>query len=635
MALGGPFDDELLQQQELEQAAEAHDEMVLCPVVEQDAAPAAHHEQEGGAAAGALLQGGAPVLQQLSCCGSYRQHHIGLLRREDAALDLRDTGIELRHQPLAAGLWWWKLSTTAARCGSASGGSGNFGTFGSFFSPSVEELVRLPDSEYEPPPYPFDNSKPSWQALSTATPLGPAMKREHFMLDPDWCFVNHGAFGASLRELDCECNMWRTHLERQPLRFIDRQLLPHLADSVRALAAHMRAPAADVALLLNATAGLNAVIRSAADAAHRCGDATFTSYNGRTGGGSDSAGSGGGGGEILLLSTAYGSVKTMARELWGAGAVREARIRFPIASEDEVVAAVAAALTPRTRLAVFDHVTSATAVTLPVRRLTALCHERGVQVRAREAARTSRSSVVRSMLPFVERTASADPLYPPVQQRQLVVVLIDGAHALGSLDLDIPAIGADYYVTNLHKWLCAPRGAALLHAPPHRQAALRPAIISHGARAGFLSRFVWDGARDYSPALSARSALRFWGALGAARAHAHMRGGAAAAAAALMGMWGTEARGAIAPPRMHDAMWLVPLPAAALPRGAPAAALQDALHHEFNVEVPVKTVPGVEGAFVRISCHVYNGMADYERLGRAVLEIAARGGGAGARNNMR
>ena len=107
-------------------------------------------------------------------------------------------------------------------------------------------------------------------------------------------------------------------------------------------------------------------------------------------------------------------------------------------------------------LAVFDAVTSNSAVTLPLERIIQLCKLRGVPV------------------------------------------LVDGAHALGQLPLDIGALGADYFVTNCHKWLGGARGSALLWVARARQAGVRPLVVSHGSGSGFSSDFIWDGERGAS-----------------------------------------------------------------------------------------------------------------------------------------
>jgi isopenicillin-N epimerase len=152
------------------------------------------------------------------------------------------------------------------------------------------------------------------------------------------------------------------HTQRQPLRFIDRELLPHLANTVRKLAAHVGASPSECFLLPNATAGLNTVLRSLGQRLLQKGDA------------------------VMLLDTAYGSVKKMVRELCGESqgvTVIQVTVPFPLTSEDDLIAAVGQALDThsgkRIKLAVFDHITSASGLTLPVQKLVQLCHDYGVQ----------------------------------------------------------------------------------------------------------------------------------------------------------------------------------------------------------------------------------------------------------------
>ena len=147
---------------------------------------------------------------------------------------------------------------------------------------------------------------------------------------------------------------------------------------------------------------------------------------------------------------------------------------FPRPDAEAIVAAVAAALTPRTKLAVIDHITSGSALVLPLEQIVAACHAAGVPV------------------------------------------LVDGAHGPGQVTLDLRSLGADWYVGNCHKWLCAPKGCGFLWAAPERQAGLHPVTISHGFGGGFLAEFDWTGTRDCSAWLSVDAALDFHARLGGA-----------------------------------------------------------------------------------------------------------------------
>lgn len=304
--------------------------------------------------------------------------------------------------------------------------------FGSFHSDNVEELIANPELVAPDLPADFLPAMPD-----RSTEMGEKFKSEHFLLDPTWNFVNHGAFGGVCKFAMEVAHRWQVYAERQPLQFIDRELFTRLVYSIKRLAAFVNAPPAQVVLLPNVTTGLNTIAAS-------CGLKE--------------------GGAVYMLDIAYGSSK----KIFGHHCT-EAKaqlilepVPLPIESEDAIVDLVAATLPENAQLAVFDHITSNTAVTLPVQRLVELCHSRGVPV------------------------------------------LIDGAHGLGQLPLDMTAIGADYYLSNGHKWLCCTKGTAFMYVAKEKQAQTLPLIKSHGFGAGFTSNFIWDGCRDYSGALSCK-----------------------------------------------------------------------------------------------------------------------------------
>src|SRR5947207_13638006 len=181
--------------------------------------------------------------------------------------------------------------------------------------------------------------------------------------------------------------------------------------------------------------------------------------------------------EILATTHTYGAVRQAIRyvcDRTGAKLV-EAQITLPVADAGILFSAVADRLSERTRLAVLDHVSSPTGLIFPVAELAALAHARGARV------------------------------------------LIDGAHAPGQLELDVPALGADWYVGNCHKWLFAPRGCGFLWSRAQTQTALHPPTISHGYGSGFTAEVDWTGTRACSPGLAIDAALRVLQELGAAR----------------------------------------------------------------------------------------------------------------------
>ena len=458
--------------------------------------------------------------------------------------------------------------------------------FGSFFSDNVEELIAQPDEAYVPPPLPFAVDD-LFADVEQSTPLAlGAAARPHFLVDfTRWTFLNHGAFGATARLPFEAAQRWRLHCESQPLVHFDRELFPHSVHAIRQMARVLRAAPTDVVLAANATTALNAVIFSTPLAP---GEAVFS------------------------LSICYGSVKTMLRlraAQTGAQFV-DAEVRFPLArGGDDVVDLVARTLPANAKLAVFDTVTSNTAVVLPIAQLARACLARCPNIR----------------------------------------ILVDGAHSLGApLPLDVPALGVHFFVSNCHKHLCSPRGVAVLWAHPSHRGALRPLVVSHGTGAGFTSDFIWHGCADYAPVLSTTLTLRWWRAVGEARAHEYMRGTLAAGVSALLARWQTHT---LVPLEMCSNMALVRLPSDEPPPGgddvphatgggpasradvnellqrqppaadggatsADAKEWQDWLHFAAAVEVPVKCIQG--HLYVRISAHIYNEPRDYEILARAV-----------------
>ncbi len=379
--------------------------------------------------------------------------------------------------------------------------------------------------------------------------LGRAVRQE-WMLDPAWLSVNHGSFGATPRCVLAAQEEWRRRMEAQPGRFFRREMIPALRDAAARMATFIGAEGRDLALVENATTGCNAVLRSLR---LEPGD------------------------EILTLAHGYGAVRNAARfvaERAGASVI-ELPLPFPRPTAQTVVERVSGALTGRTRIAVIDHITSPSALVLPVAGIVGACKQAGVPV------------------------------------------LIDGAHGPGQVPLDLHAIAADWYAGNCHKWLCAPKGCGLLWAAPERQGALHPVTISHGLGRGFLEEFDWTGTRDPSAFLAIRSAIDFFEGLGGTALMERNADLACQAACFLAGQLGTEVG---AEPDMTAAMSLVRLPL----RGAVAPERADGIRERLldaHADAPVHMIDG--SAWLRLSAHAYNEMQDYERLAKLLGDVLA------------
>ncbi len=377
-------------------------------------------------------------------------------------------------------------------------------------------------------------------------------------------FLNHGSFGACPTEVLRHQAALRAEMEAEPVRFLSRELDDRLDIARAALAAFVGADPADLAFVTNATGGVNAVLRSRVFAA---------------------------GDELLTTDHAYGACRNtleFVAERTGARVV-VVTVPFPVASPDEVVAAVLAKVTPRTRLARLDHITSPTALILPIERLTAELTARGVDV------------------------------------------LVDGAHAPGMVPLNLRTLGATYYSGNCHKWLCAPKGSAFLWTRPDRQSDVRPLTISHGAtavrpgRSRFRLEFDWTGTSDPTAWLTVPAAIEYLGGLlpggwPALMAHNHalaLEGRRLLCAAA-----GTE-------PPCPDEM-VGSLAAVWLPDGTAEVGwrrpdpLQARLFDDWRIEVPVISWPAAPRRLVRISAQLYNRREHYERLAEALRKELAR-----------
>ena len=182
------------------------------------------------------------------------------------------------------------------------------------------------------------------------------------------------------------------------------------------------------------------------------------------------------GDEVLITAGIYGAVRKALAHWLGTRGVSlvEVPLPLPIAEPAQITSAVQAALTPRTRLAILDHITSTSALELPVAELAALCRANGTPV------------------------------------------LIDGAHAPGQIALDVAALGVDYYTGNAHKWLFAPKGCAALWVAPQHRDSLHPTTISHGLGQGMQAEFDWIGTRDSSAWFTLPEALKTHAAYGGA-----------------------------------------------------------------------------------------------------------------------
>jgi len=400
---------------------------------------------------------------------------------------------------------------------------------------------------------------------------------DHWPLDPDVTFLNHGSFGACPTAVLAAQRAWQDRMEREPVRWFADELEPAQDEARRRVGAFLNADPDDLAFVRNATTGVNTVLRSLR---FQPGD------------------------RILAADHEYNAVLNAAAFVAARdGATLDvAALPFPVGDPEQIVERVLDAVRPRTRLAILSAITSPTAIVMPIVELAHALGDRGLDV-------------------------LVDGAHAPGQ------VPVD----LAALE----AAGVSYWTGNAHKWLCAPKGSGILWVRRDRQAAIRPLTISHGAndartdRSRFRLEFDWTGTDDWSSWLTIPAALDVMAGLVAdgwreimARNHALAIGGRDLVCDRL----GIEPP---TPDGMLGAMAAVPLPVDAVASDARSPLdrdpLQVALMERHRVQVPIgpwptRWTPGRDpsapsGRLLRLSAQLYNSLPDYERLAEGLAEL--------------
>jgi len=379
-------------------------------------------------------------------------------------------------------------------------------------------------------------------------------------LDPAVTFLNHGSFGACPEPVLASQRAWRDRMEAEPVRFMDRVLPDALADARTRVAAFLGADPAGLAFVSNATTGVSTVLRSLR---FEPGD------------------------EILTTDHEYNATLNALQAVVDRDGVRVvvARIPLPVADAAAALEAIVGAVGPRTRLALISHVTSPTALVLPIEPIVRALDARGVDT------------------------------------------LVDAAHAPGMVPVDLDSLGAAYWTGNGHKWLCGPKGSAVLWVRADRRERIHPLVVSHGAneplegRARYRLEFDWTGTGDPTAALALAAAIDWMATLDPGGWPAIMAANRALAIAGrdlLAAALGVEP---LAPDAMTGSMAALALPGPT--DDVSAQTLQRALYDSHGIQVPIIgwPVPAARAPddspamrLVRVSAQRYNEFADYQRL---------------------
>ncbi len=287
----------------------------------------------------------------------------------------------------------------------------------------------------------------------------------------------------------------------------------------------------------------------------------------------------GAGDEVLTSNHEYGAMdrtwKFLSKER-GFAYVNQ-RLSAPLESQEGFIADFWQGVTPRTRVIFLSHITSPTAIIFPI--------EKAIQ-RAREAG---------------------------------ILTVVDGAHVPGQLPLHLDSLGADFYAGNLHKWLCAPKGAGFLYARPEVQHLLKPLVVSWGyesetpSDSTFIDHHEWWGTRDIAAFLSVPAAIEFqdqhqWDTV---RDACHeLAKDSQRRICELTGL---------APLHARAGGWFRQMFTAPLPADTDIALLKNRLYDEYRIEVPLVDWNG--NKLIRVSVQGYNTKRDLDHLYRALANL--------------
>jgi isopenicillin-N epimerase len=387
-------------------------------------------------------------------------------------------------------------------------------------------------------------------SLTEPPPFRACSPIERWALDPHVMHLNHGSYGGCLRTVIDAATAWRTRLEASPMRFLVLEWQTELDRARVALAQLVGAPASRLVFVPGSTTGIAIALHSA-----RLDP----------------------GDEVLITEHTYRACKNQLVRLADARGLRITTVPIPLPFDpDALVDAIARAVTPRTRLALLDHVTSPTALRLPLERI-------------------------------IPRLAG-------------ITTIIDGAHAPGQIELDIASLGATYYVGNCHKWLCAPKGSGFLVVADDAPGI--PVVTSHGASPEYgpanrlHAELDWSGTHDPSVHLAVPTAIAAVAAEGGGWPNVRARNHALVLEMRDRFLDALGGAHPLAPESSVGAMAAIRI---SLPAGVEPFALEQQLL-VAGWEVPI--VDFATGPLVRISAHLYNQVRDADDLAR---ELHGRG----------
>ncbi len=360
------------------------------------------------------------------------------------------------------------------------------------------------------------------------------MKNKHFLLDPKIIFMNHGSFGACPKPIFDDYQKWQRRLEKQPVLFSTETIYDLFRKSRIALGEFVGCHEDDIVLFQNPTVAVSNVMYSLKLQPHD---------------------------QVLMSNHEYGAL-VRAWSIWARSFnvdIVQRNVELPLCSEEEFVDNIWSGVTPKTKVIFLSHITSATALEFPVKKICELAKAAGI------------------------------------------ITIIDGAHVPGQINLNIKSLGCDFYTGACHKWLCAPKGTSFLYVKDKHQSWMRPLIYSWGKDGDdpgpteFLQNFQWQGTRDMASFYTLPTVIDYY--------HKYIKDSRKncrkliqLVASQLTSILGTA-------PIFSSKKWINQMVSHRLPKEAPAD-LKTNLLKKFNIEVPIFHWHGER--YIRVSCNIYN-----------------------------
>lgn len=370
--------------------------------------------------------------------------------------------------------------------------------------------------------------------------------KDQFLLDPDVIFLNHGSFGATPKPVIDAYHSWQVKLEHQPVRFLGREINELLLGARRILGAYLNAAADDLVFIPNATHGANIIARS------------FQL-------GPDD--------EVLSTDHEYGACDyawEFVCQKTGSRYIRQS-IPLPLQANEEIIEHFWKGVSPKTKVFYLSHITSSTALRLPVKQICKRARELGI------------------------------------------LTVVDAAHSPGQIPVDLQDLGADVVFGNCHKWMLSPKGSGFLYVRREVQSMIEPLIVSWGYHASdeiatgsqFIDYLQWTGTHDPAAYLSVPDAIQFMQENGwdCVRHVCHeLLRKAIEMICELVGMEPLYPLDS----NFYAQMGIAPLPNTDL------AVLKKRLYDEYRVEVPL--IKWEDRKVIRISVQGYNSQEDIDAL---------------------